>query len=157
MVYEECSFRWKSSGLYLTEAQIRCPRDGCDGEQVIQWPHDTESSPDDERPGITFTSAKHGGKSCNRPSWFVGKVISERQARRVFNALCGLPDCRCRVFALSSAALEEVKDSVPGLGRQFVVLPAQQRHEKSTRPSKPAAAQAAANRRFTGSTLRPVT
>ena len=146
VVCEECSFRWKSSGLHLTEAQIRCPRHGCDGEQIIQWSHDTDSSPDDERPGVNFTSAKHEGKSCTRPSWFVGKIISERQARRVFNSLCGLPDCRCRVFALSSAALEEVKERVPGLGRQFVVLPAQQRHEKGTRPSRSAVAQEAANR-----------
>ena len=50
-------------------------------------------------------------------------------ARAAFNALYGLPDCRCRVFALSSSALEDVKERVPGLGPQFVVLPAQQRHE----------------------------
>ena len=121
VVCERCSCRWKSSALHLTEAPIRCPHEGCDGEQVIQWPDDMDSPPDAQRPGVTFTSARHRGKSCTRSDWRDGQVISERQARRVFNALCGLPDCRCRVFALSSAALEEVKDRVHGLGRQFVV------------------------------------
>ncbi len=121
VVCERCSCRWKSSALHLAEAPIRCPHEGCDGEQVIQWPHDTDSTPDAQGPGVTFTSARHPGKSCTRPNWFVGTVISERQARRIFNALCGLPDCRCRVFALSGASLEEITDSAPGLGRQFVV------------------------------------
>ena len=113
VVCEECSFRWRSSALHLTQAPIRCPRQHCHGEQVIQWPDDTDSTPDTEGPGVTFTSAKHGGKSCNRPGWFVGKVISERQARRVFNALCGLPDCRCRVFAPSSAAWKRSRSACP--------------------------------------------
>ena len=95
VVCEACSFRWKSSAQHL-EAPIRCPHEGCDGEQFIQSPDDTDSTPDAEGPGVTFRSAKHAGKSCTRPSWFPGKVISERQARRVFNKLCGLPDCRCR-------------------------------------------------------------
>ena len=133
VVCEECSVRWKSSALHLAEAPIRCPHEGCDGEQVIQWPPDTDSTPDSRGPGVSFTSARHPGKSCTRRDWFVGKVISERQARRVFNALCGLPDCRCRHFALSGASLEEVTDSAPGMGRQFVVRQAeQQRHEKMT-------------------------
>ena len=91
------------------------------------------STPDAEGPGVTFRSARHPGNSCTRSTWFPGKVISERQARRVFNKLCGLPDCRCRHFAASGASLEEVRDSVPGLGRQFVVLPAQQKQEKTRR------------------------
>ena len=157
VVCEGCTFRWKSTSLHLNEAPIRCPREGCNGQQVIHWPDDTDSPSDAEGRGVTFTSAKHPGKSCPRPNWFVGKVISERQARRVFNALCGLPDCRCRHFALSSPALEEVKDRVPLLGRQFVVRPAQQPHEKSTRRLRPAAAQAAANRQFTSSTPRATT
>ena len=129
VVCEKCSCRWKSSSLHLTEAPIRCPHEGCDGEQVIQSPDDTDSTPDAQGTGVTFTSAKHPGKSCTRPEWFVGKVISERQARRVFATLCSLPHCRCRHFALSGASLEEVTDRLPGLGRQFVVLPAQQQHE----------------------------
>ena len=133
VVCEECSCRWKSSALHLTETPIRCPHERCDGEQVIQWPQDTDSAPDSQGPGVTFTSARHPGKSCTRPDWFVGKVISERQARRVFNRLCGLPDCRCHHFALSGASLEEVTDTAPGMGRQFVVRQAeQQRHEKMT-------------------------
>ena len=121
VVCEKCSCRWKSSALHLTEAPIRCPHKDCDGEQVIQSPDDMDSPPDAQGPGVTFTSARHRGKSCTRSDWRVGQVISERQARRVFNALCGLPDCRCRHFALSGASLEEVTDSAPGLGRQFVV------------------------------------
>ena len=118
---EKCACRWKSTALHLAEATIRCPHEGCDGEQVIQLPHDMDSTPDGQAPGVTFTSAKHPGKSCTRPTWFVGRVISARQARRVFNALCGLPDCGCRHFARSGASLAEVTDSAPGLGRQFVV------------------------------------
>ena len=82
---------WKSSALHLTEAPIRCPHEGCDGEQAIQWPDETDSTLDAGGPGVTFTSAKHPGNSCTRSTWFPGKVISERQARRVFNKLCGLP------------------------------------------------------------------
>ena len=127
---EKCSCRWKSTALHLAEATIRCPHEGCDGEQVVQVPHDMDSTPDGQGPGVTFTSAKHRGKSCTRPNWGFGKVISERQARRVFNALCGLPDCRCNRFARSGASLEEVTDSAPGLGRQFVVRQGQaQGHE----------------------------
>ena len=129
VVCEECSFRWKSTALHLTDVRLRCPNEGCDGGQAIQWPDETHSTLDAEGPGVTFTSAKHPGKSCTRSNWAVGKVISERQARRVFNALCGLPDCRCRHFAPSGASLEEVTSSAPGLGRQFVVRQAQQRHE----------------------------
>ena len=129
VVCEECSFRWKSTALHLTDVRLRCPQEGCDGGQAIQWPDETHSTLDAEGPGVTFTSAKHPGKSCTRSNWAVGKVISERQARRVFNALCGLPDCRCRHFAPSGASLEEVTSSAPGLGRQFVVRQAQQRHE----------------------------
>ena len=134
VVCEACSCRWKSSALHL-EAPIRCPHEGCDGEQAFQRPDDTDSTPDAEGPGVTFRSARHPGNSCTRSTWFPGKVISERQARRVFNKLCGLPDCRCRYFAASGASLEEVRDrdSVPGLGRQFVVLPAQQKQEKTRR------------------------
>ena len=132
VVCEACSCRWKSSALHL-EAPIRCPHEGCDGEQAFQRPDDTDSTPDAEGPGVTFRSAKHAGKSYTRPSWFPGKVISARQAHRVFNKLCGQPACRCRYFAASGASLEEVRDSVPGLGRQFVVRPAQQTHEKRTR------------------------
>ena len=121
VVCERCSCRWKSSAMHLVGVPIRCPHDGCAGEQVIQRPDDMDSPPDAQGPGVTFTSAKHRGKSCTRSDWRVGQVISERQARRVFNALCGLPDCRCRHFALSGASLEEVTDSAPGLGRQFVV------------------------------------
>ena len=126
VVCEGCTFRWKSTSLHLNESPIRCPREGCDGEQVIQWPDDTDSPSDAEGRGVTFTSARHPGRSHTRPSWAVGEVISARQARRVFNALCGVPNCHCRHFAPSGAPLEEVTDSAPGLGRQFVVRPAQQ-------------------------------
>lgn len=128
VVCESCTFRWKSSQLHLNEAPIRCPRVGCDGEQVIQRPDDTDSVPHAEGRGVTFKSAKHPGKSCTR-KWHVGKVVSERQAGRVHNALCGLPDCRCRHFAPSGASLEEITNGLPGLGRQFVVRRAQQPHE----------------------------
>ena len=129
LLCEKCACRWKSTALHLAEAPIRCPHTGCDGEQVVRLPHDVDSTPDGQAPGVTFTSAKHPGKSCTRPHWAVGQVISKRQAGRVFTALCGLPDCRCRHFARSGASLEEVTDSAPGLGRQFVVRQAQQGHE----------------------------
>ena len=129
VVCEECACRWKSTALHLAEAPLRCPHEGCDGSQAVQWPNEAASCIDAEGPGVTFTSARHPGKSCTRANWFVGKVISARQARRVFAALCGLPDCGCRHFAQSGASLEEVTDSAPGFGRQFVVRQAQQRHD----------------------------
>ena len=120
VVCEACLFRWKSSARHLEEAPLRCPHEGCDGAQVIQGPRDDIDATPAQGPGVTFKSAKHPGKSCTRP-WRVGQVISERQARRVFAALCAIPDCHCRHCAPSGASLEEVKDIVPGLGRQFVV------------------------------------
>ena len=133
VVCDACDCLWKSSARHL-EAPIRCPHEGCDGEQVIQAPHDLDPTSDVQGPGVTFTSARHPGKSCTRTAWFVGKVVSERQARRVFTALCGIPDCRCRHFAPSGASLEEVQHGAPGSGRRFVVRQSPVRHDQRAVP-----------------------
>ena len=105
---EECSMIWRSTARYLHN-DVRCPQPDCDGAQQVHWPADTpatetpeqtESSPE---AGIEFVNERHG--NVTRPTWWIGRTVSERQAQRLYDEICGDSDCDCERFADGSPAL----------------------------------------------------
>ena len=85
---EGCGMLWRATARHLHD-DVRCPQRECEGTQHIVWPDDAGTAPTESPHRVTFSSGKHG-TSYTCP-WAMGKVVSEKQAQRVYDALCGRP------------------------------------------------------------------
>lgn len=111
---EGCGMKWRAAGTHLHN-DLRCPQPDCGGTQHVAWTDASQATTAPEnRDSVTFRST--GGITMTAP-WRVGKLLTEQQAQRIYDALRndeGVTEC-----ARGSATLVEHRDTIPGVGRQF--------------------------------------
>ena len=107
---------WRAAGKHLHD-DIRCPQPECEGFQHVAWPDDEAAvtAPPNTN-SVTFT---HRGYSITCP-WRIGQLISERQARRVYDALTD--DDGNSGFDKSSPVLVSMPAAAPGALPTFRIM-----------------------------------